>query len=264
MLRPLIRDQKVLIASGAICFAALVVLLIVSVIDSYEILGINRWIKPMKFFMSVGVYLWTLAVYLYFVPGRELAKKVIAWGASVLMLGENVLIVMQALRRTTSHFNHATSFDDAVFSVMGMLIVVNTGLIVYLLVIYFKADIQLPRSILWGMRLGMILFLCAAVEGGYMSTTPGHSVGVADGGPGLPFVNWSTTGGDLRAAHFIGMHALQAVPIFAYAVEKLKIGSAAGLTLAFGGLYLAIFVLLFIQAVAGRPLIQNNFSLSSF
>ena len=246
---------KGLIASGAICFVGLLVLLIVSLLDSYEILGINRWIKPMKFFMSVGTYLWTLAAYLYFVPGRTRAKKVIAWGASLLMLGENVLIVMQALRRTTSHFNHATSFDDAVFSVMGLLIVVNTGLIIYLLVIYLRSDIQLSRSILWGMRLGMILFLCAAVEGAYMSTLTGHSVGVADGGPGLPFVNWSRTGGDLRAAHFIGMHALQAVPVFAYAVEKINASRALLLTLVFGAVYFTVFILLFIQALAGRPLI---------
>jgi hypothetical protein len=101
----------------------------------------------------------------------------------------------------------------------------------------------------------MALFLCAAVEGGYMSTLPGHSVGVADGGPGLPFVNWSRAGGDLRAAHFIGMHALQAVPIFGYAVEKLKLGAAAGVTVVFGAVYFAVFVLLFIQALAGRPLL---------
>lgn len=254
MLSLLIRDQKVLIASGAICFAALIVLMTVSLFDSFEILGINRWIKPMKFFMSVGVYLWTIAVYLYFVPGRERAKKVIAWGVSLLMLTENALVVMQALRRTTSHFNHATSFDDAVFSVMGLLIVVNTGLVVYLLVIYFKTDIQLPRSILWGMRLGMTLFLFAAFEGGYMSIGTGHSVGVADGGPGLPFVNWSTTGGDLRAAHFIGMHALQAVPVFAWVMQRIAASKALALTLAFVAVYLLVFVLLFIQALAGRPL----------
>lgn len=255
MLRQLIRDQKVLIVSGAVCFAALIVLMVISLFDSFEILGINRWIKPMKFFMSVGIYLWTLAVYLYFVPGREGAKKVIAWGVSLLMLAENSLVVMQAARRTTSHFNHATAFDDTVFSVMGMMIVVNTGLIVYLLVLYFKSDIQLPRSILWGMRLGMILFLLAAVEGAYMAISPGHSVGVADGGPGLPLVNWSTTGGDLRAAHFIGMHALQAMPLFGFAVEKLKPGLALAATFAFGAGYLAVFAGLFIQALAGRPFI---------
>ena len=171
------------------------------------------------------------------------------------MVGEIVLITMQAARKTTSHFNIATPFDDAVFSSMGTMIVVNTFLIAYLLVIYFRSDIQLSRPVLWGMRIGMAMFLLASAEGAYMSVYMRHSVGVPDGGPGLPLVNWSTKVGDLRAAHFIGMHALQGVPIFAYAMEKLKVGAATGLTLAFGGLYFAIFVLLFIQALAGRPLL---------
>jgi hypothetical protein len=254
MLKLLIRDQKVLIASGAICFAALIVLMVISLFDSYEILGVNRWIKPMKFCISIAIYLWTLAAYLHFVPGRSRTKKVIAWGAS-LLLGEIVLITMQAARRTTSHFNIATPLDDAVFSAMGTMIVVNTLLIIYLAVIYLRENPALPISVLWGMRTGLVVFILASLEGGYMSVMLAHSVGVADGGPGLPLVNWSTEGGDLRAAHFIGMHALQAVPVFAYAMERLKLGAAAGLTLAFGGLYFAVFALLFVQALAGRPIL---------
>jgi hypothetical protein len=255
MLRRLIRDQKVLATAGAVSFAGLIVLMVISIFDSYEILGINRWIKPMKFCISIALYLWTLMFYLYFVPGRERAKKVIAWGASLLLLGEIVLITMQAARKTTSHFNIATPFDDAVFSGMGTMIVVNTLLIIYLAVIYLRRENPaLPISVLWGMRIGLVVFILASIEGGYMSVMLAHSVGVTDGGPGLPLVNWSTNAGDLRAAHFIGMHALQGVPIFAYAMEKLKIGAAAGLTLAFGGLYFAVFVFLFIQALAGRPL----------
>lgn len=255
MLRRLIHDQKVLIASGALCFGGLIVLVVISMFDSYEILGINRWIKPMKFCISIAIYLWTLAAYLHFVPGRGRAKKVIAWGASLLMVGEIVLIIMQAARKTTSHFNIATAFDNAVFSTMGMMIVVNTLLITYLLVIYFRERIDLPRSVLWGMRIGMAIFLLAAAEGAYMSVYLAHSVGVPDGGPGLPLVNWSTTGGDLRAAHFIGMHALQAVPVFGFAAEKLRPGAAVVLTIGFGALYLAVFAGTFIQALLGRPII---------
>jgi len=250
MFQRIISEQKVLIATGALSLAALVVLAVISMFDTAEILGINRWIKPMKFAMSIWVYLWTVAVYLYFVPGREGAKKVIGYGASLLLGGELVLIIMQAARGTTSHFNNDTVFDGMVFSAMGLMIVLNTALIAYLLVVYFRVGIELPRSILWGMRFGMALFLLASLEGGYISVVMQHTVGAADGGPGLPFVNWSTTAGDLRAAHFIGMHALQAVPVFAWVIEKVRPLAATSLTAAFGISYFLIFTALFIQALA--------------
>ncbi|HEX9961693.1 MAG TPA: hypothetical protein VGB00_12205, partial [Pyrinomonadaceae bacterium] len=167
-------------------------------------------------------------------------------------------IVMQAARGTTSHFNNSSAFDGADFSAMGLMIVVNTFLIIYLTYLYFRADFRLPDAVVWGMRLGLILFLLASFQGGYMSAQTGHAVGAADGGAGLPFVNWSTEGGDLRVAHFIGMHALQAIPLFALMLVRLQKRFSPirplALTFLFALLYCAAFTLVFVQALKGKPL----------
>ena len=119
----------------------------------------------------------------------------------------------------------------------------------------FQAEIDAPLSILWGLRLGLILFLLASAVGGLMSAWLRHSIGVADGGAGLPFVNWSTRGGDLRAAHFVGMHALQALPLFALALERYAKQYATPATIAFSLAYLGLFAFILAQALAGQPLL---------
>ena len=84
-----------------------------------------------------------------------------------------------------------------------------------------------------------------------------HAVGVADGGAGLPYVNWSTEGGDLRAAHAVGLHGLQALPLFAFALARFRPGlSESGqmaLVWLFAAVYTALGVFLFQQAMAGQP-----------
>lgn len=257
-LKDLRRNQRALTTAGVAFFILLLVLMAISLFDSQQILGINRWMKPMKFASSIAIYFLTLAVYLNFLRGFERAKKIISFGVIALMTAEMILIVMQSARGTTSHFNVSTAFDGGVFSIMGFMILINTFLIIYLVVLYFRARFDLPRAIVWGMRLGLLLFLLASAEGGYMSAQTGHGVGIADGGAGLPFVNWSTEGGDLRAAHFIGMHALQAIPVFSLMAVRLEKRLALirplALTILFALLYFASFTLIFTQALAGKPL----------
>lgn len=257
MIKKLFENQKPLMIAGSLFFALFIILTIISMFDSQEVMGINRWIKPMKFSISLTIYLWTLAIYLFFINGKERAKKNIAHGAIAMMVGEIVLIILQAWRGTTSHFNIATLFDGMIFQAMGLMIAVNTILIIYLLVLYFRVQIDLPESIIWGMRFGIILLLLASAEGGLMSAMLRHNVGVADGGAGLPIVNWSTKGGDLRVAHFVGMHAFQAVPFFAFTLEKYKIKSATAWTFVFAAVYFAIFTGIFVQAMLGKPLLAG-------
>ncbi len=256
MIRELFIKQKPLMIAGAVCLAGFAGLAIIALFDSTEILGINRWIKPMKFFISITIFVWTTAVYLNFLKDHVKTARFISWGMILVFFIEMFIIILQAARGTISHFNIATPLDNMLFSIMGLSIVFNTFLVAYLLYLYFKAEIDLPKSIIWGMRLGLILFLASSFEGGYMSAQLAHSVGVTDGGPGLPLINWSTKGGDLRAAHFIGMHAFQAVPLFAFLLEKNRVKYSVNLTFVFSLLYFAVFSLVFIQALLGKPLLS--------
>ena len=142
------------------------------------------------------------------------------------------------------------------------MIVVNTFLLIYLTILYFRGEVNLPKAIVWGMRFGLIIFLLASFEGGYMSAQIGHAVGVADGGAGLPFVNWSTEGGDLRAAHFVGMHAFQAIPLFSLMLVRLRKRFESirptTLTIIFSLLYFATFSSIFVQALRGKPLLGRE------
>ena len=239
---------------GAVSLACFVILAITSLFDSTEILGVNRWVKPMKFFISTAIFLWTTAVYLYYLTDCKSSGRLISRAMIFIFTLENSIIVLQTLRGIPSHFNVKTPLDAVLYAVMGLAIMLNTLLAIYLLFLYFRAQINLPQSIVWGMRLGLILFLAASFEGGYMAAQIGHSVGVTDGGAGLPVVNWSTRGGDLRVAHFFGMHAFQTVPFFAYALGKYKIKSPIVWTFAFALAYLSIFMFLFIQALHAKPL----------
>jgi len=214
------RLHKPLLVAGVAHLLAVVPALIAMAVDDRLILGINPWIKPTKFLLSVGIYLVTFAWMIPRVHGAERSKAVIAWGVLIVMSGEIVAILMQAARGTTSHFNVASLFDAVVFQAMGVMILINTGLVAWLLMLFMRSPEPMPRAQLAGIRLGLLLFLIGGLEGGMMIAANAHAVGVPDGGPGLPFVNWSTEGGDLRAAHFVGLHALQALPILGWFLSR--------------------------------------------
>jgi hypothetical protein len=254
MIKELFEKQKVLMITGAVSILCFVILAIIAPFDSVQILGINRWIKPMKFFISTAIFVWTVAIFLYYLKDHRKSSFVISWGMVLIFLVELSAVVLQAARGTTSHFNVKEPFDGILFAVMGIFIIGNTLLVAYLLLLYFTAEIDLPKTVVWGVRLGLLLFLAASFEGGYMSAQMAHSIGVADGSAGLPLVNWSTKGGDLRVAHFIGLHALQAIPFFAYTLERYKINRATLWIFVFALVYFAIFTGVFVQALLGKPL----------
>ncbi len=254
----LYRSNPVLTLTGWFHWLLVAVLLLIYPFDSRTILGISPWIKPIKFSLSIAIYVWTLAWYLRYLVDRARSVRAISCGVAISMVTEIACIVMQSARGVTSHFNGATPFDAAVFTVMGVMIVLNSVLVAWTLVLFLKTELPITPAYAWGIRCGLLLFLLAGAEGGVMIAHHAHTVGAPDGGPGLPLINWSLQHGDLRVAHFLGMHALQILPFAGFLLRRVRY------VVAFAFLYLVAVLALTWTAMGGRPLMTlEDFPLQS-
>lgn len=239
--------------------------------------GAPIWLKPFKFAVSFVIYGATIAWILSRMPDRRRWLWVLGTIIAVTSVIEMVIIVGQAARGTHSHFNVSTALNTALWSTMGFAIMVLW--LATLVVAAFAARRQFgDRPFTLAIRFGLLVALIGmvlgflmtvptpdqlqAVESGATSLAGAHSVGVADGGPGLPLTAWSTTGGDLRVAHFVGMHALQALPLLAWllALPRLRLDERTRSRLVTTGAagYLGLVGLLLWQALRGQPLIAPD------
>lgn len=219
--------------------AALTALMAVTAIGSaalalvapVEILGANGWLKPLKFSISIGVFAATIALILDTLPRRRWSW----WLGTViaaLLLIEQAIIVAAVAQGSTSHFNVATTLAGTLYSVMGVSIAVVWMLTLVLAVLVWRrrdGDPARRAALRAGIVVGLVgmglAFLMTSPTSAQLSDFRGvagaHAVGVDDGGAGLPLLGWSTEGGDLRVPHFIGMHALQVLPLLVLSLELL-------------------------------------------
>ena len=93
-----------------------------------------------------------------------------------------------------------------------------------------------------------------------MTTAGAHSVGGVDGGPGIPVTGWSREHGDLRVAHFIGLHAIQSLALIAVGLRWWRRPEAVRVrvVLAAAASYASLFGLLLWQALRGQSLVAPD------
>ena len=261
---------------GAAMGVTVAVALVGLVADPRVITGAPAWLKPMKFAVSIAVYCFTVLWLLTFVRGRPRLVRAIGWVTAVGLAVEMALIVAQVVRGTASHFNVGTAFDAAIWSAMGA-IVVSVWVAGMLLAVLLVRQRLADPALAWSLRLGLVVAVVGMAVAFLMtSPTPeqlaaaggprvagAHSVGVADGGPGLPVTGWSTVAGDLRVAHFVGLHGLQVLPAVGYLLTVLPARRLGGrhrvaLVWTVGLAYLGLVLLLAWQALRGQSVIAPD------
>lgn len=255
----LYRRNALLTLVGWLHVLALLAALVGLATDERTVLGLNTWVKPMKFMASIAVYLWTIAWFTRYVRRPRWAMKAVSIVISVAIVIESACILLQAARGTRSHFNFSTDFDAALFQTMGIMIVINLLMVVVVLFLFSRPTVRLAPAYLFGIRAGIVLFLAGGAIGGYMIGQGAHTIGAPDGGPGLPLTNWSTVAGDLRIAHGAALHALQILPLVGFGLSRWRRVpgrfSKLALMAAATGVYAALVYALFRQALAGQPLV---------
>src|SRR5215204_3042725 len=153
------RRNALLYWFGLFNLAVAALCLILMSFEETQLLGVNRWLKPFKFYASVGVMILTMGWLLYYLDS---AKKIrlYSWLIFISMLFENGLIITQAIRNTTSHFNNTSPVNGIVFSFMGIFIILFTIAIVLVCISFFKQkQFSIPDAYVWGVRLGILFFL---------------------------------------------------------------------------------------------------------
>lgn len=230
---------------GVISLIATVVLIIFSFYKPIEFKGTNAWHKPIKFALSTAVLSCSVGWFCGYLPqGKDIA--VINWIIIITLTFEVFYIAWQAARGQASHYNISTPFYTFMYSMMAIAAIIATLAVGYVGMKFFGASftVELPDYYLWAIRFGFILFVIFSFEGFLMGARLAHTVGAADGGKGIPFLNWSIGYGDLRIAHFVGMHALQALPLLAwYLLRNTPLTITASVIYALGAVFILVVAL---------------------
>ncbi|MEA9985984.1 hypothetical protein [Subtercola sp. RTI3] len=262
--------------------ALTVIALVGLVVDPRMITGMPLWEKPLKFSLSVLIYSVTLSWLL----GQLPRHRRLAWWAGTVAAAflavEMIAIYGAAVAGTTSHFNVSTPFSTAIWGTMAVSIVIVWAATILVAVLLFRADLGDPaRS--FAIRSGLIIavigmglaFLMTNPTAAQLSHFHGiagaHTVGLPDGGPGLPLLGWSTVAGDLRIPHFVGMHAMQVIPIVALLLELgsrrvsalRDSGTRLGILIVIAALYLGVIAVLTLQALSGESIVHPDAAIAT-
>jgi len=237
---------------GVFCLILSIVCIILTKITAIQVHGVNAWFKPFKFAVSIGLFSWTMAWYCHYLSDFNVAS--FNWTVIILFGFELVYIAFHASKGQLSHFNFDTPLYSILYSLMGLAAVIVTLYTAYIGFLFFTQTFpNLPSHYVWAIRLGILIFVVFSFEGALMSSQMSHSVGAINDNSNWWIIGWSKTVGDLRVSHFIGMHALQILPLLSFYVFK-----NTKTTILISILYGLLATSTLVQALKGKPIITQK------
>lgn len=210
--RELMARQQTLAWFGLALWLAMLPTVVAWGLDDRTLREVNVWTKPLKFMASVGLFSLTTAWFVGLLePGRRQTRLVRSVVIIVIATGlfEVGYITWQAAWGQASHYNADTLPHQLMYGLMGMGALLLTATQPMLAWQIWRDGRSMAPSV-WrdGVVLGlMATFALGASVGGMLGGLQPPA------GAGLPVVGWHFSGGDLRPAHFLGVHAQQLIPL---------------------------------------------------
>jgi hypothetical protein len=219
--------------------------------DERTLRGANVWIKPMKFALSIALLALTTAWFIGHLPAARRRSRAVGWIVGLLIASgsfELGYITLQAALGQGSHYNVGDFLHGLMYSLMGLGALVLTATQPMLAwQLHRHPDLSRPAPYRLAVLIGLILtFVFGAGVGGLLSALQPPA------GPALPLLGWSIGGGDLRPAHFVGIHAEQVLPAVGFAATALGLRRARALVWSATLAWSALFVVLVAWGLAGR------------
>lgn len=274
---PAVRWHRPLLGLAAVMAVLAVVSVVGLLVDPRTLLGAPVWAKPLKFALSTAIYAVTWSWLIGQLTRFTRAARVAGTLSVILLAIELAIITGDAALGLQSHFNVSNPVAATLWGVMAISISALWGATFLVSVLLFRnrlGDSARTLAIRAGALIALVgmalAFLMTAPTAGQLSNFEGiagaHTVGIADGGPGLPILGWSTVAGDLRIPHFVGMHALQVLVIVAIVLELLArriplLRPAVVRTRIVGiatGTYSALLAVLTWQALRGQSIVHPD------
>ncbi|EEP70437.1 hypothetical protein MCAG_00764 [Micromonospora sp. ATCC 39149] len=276
--------HRPLMAHATLMFALAAVSAVGLFVDDRLLMGESVWMKPMKFGFAMGVYGLTLA---WLLSKLNKGRRIGWWLGTVFAVAglmDVAAVAYAAAHGTFSHFNDNTDpvarTVQTVFSIGVMPLLLTTLVIAILALIQHTGDLAATRALRAGLGLAVASMAVALWLSGPSGESPrtvtdanGHPVSMAGGhgigdpdGHGMPVTNWSTTGGDLRVPHFIGLHAIHVLLLLTAVLRVLATGRGwlcdqrvrARLVGVAGLGYTGVFTVLSWQAKRGQSVIHPD------